>query len=186
MNALAGKLEELIKIAFNSKVEADYDQWRRRVTEFLNSALGGVTANDFASISIIGWRDRRAAQVGMLEGLVQKILSESNASPSPSVSQPRVAPEASHSKQVFVVHGHDTEAKETVARFIERLGLEPIILHEQASSGRTVIEKFEVFADVCFAVVLLTPDDVGAATSDATKLKRRARQNVVFELGYFV
>src|ERR1035438_6975181 len=69
-------------------------------------------------------------------------------------------------KKVFVVHGHDDEAKEKVARFLERLKLEPIILHEQPNEGRTVIEKFEVFADVGFAVVLLTPDDVGALASE--------------------
>jgi predicted nucleotide-binding protein len=95
------------------------------------------------------------------------------------------APVHVQSKKVFVVHGHDSEVKESVARFIERLGLEPIILHEQPNSGRTLIEKFEVFSDVGFAVVLLTPDDVGASTKDKENLKGRARQNVVLELGYF-
>jgi predicted nucleotide-binding protein len=87
---------------------------------------------------------------------------------------------------VFVVHRHDNEAKEKVARFLERLKLEPIVLHEQANEGRTVIEKFEVYADVGFAVVLLTPDDVGALAAERADLKSRARQNVVLELGYFL
>lgn len=89
------------------------------------------------------------------------------------------------SKRVFIVHGHDGEARETVARFLSTIGLEPIILHEQANRGRTVIEKVEANADVGFAVVLLTPDDVGRAQS-ASDLEPRARQNVLLELGYFI
>jgi predicted nucleotide-binding protein len=88
------------------------------------------------------------------------------------------------SRKVFVVHGHDEGARETVARFLERLDFEAIILHEQASRGRTVIEKVEDHGDVGFAVVLLTPDDEGCAKGGT--LMPRARQNVVLELGYFV
>ena len=61
----------------------------------------------------------------------------------------------------------------------------PIILHEQPNQGRTVIEKFEAHSDVSFAVVLLTPDDMGAVVS-STRLAPRARQNVILELGYFI
>ncbi|NIE82528.1 MULTISPECIES: nucleotide-binding protein [unclassified Burkholderia] len=88
------------------------------------------------------------------------------------------------SRRVFVVHGHDGEARETVARFLAKLGFEPIILHEQANQGRTIIEKFEAHGDVGFAVVLLTPDDEGRAMGG--ELQLRARQNVVLELGYFI
>lgn len=88
------------------------------------------------------------------------------------------------SRKVFLVHGHDEAVKECVARFLEKLDLQPIILHEQPNKGQTVIEKFEANSNVGFAVVLLTPDDVGRATSEK-KLKPRARQNVVLELGYF-
>ena len=88
--------------------------------------------------------------------------------------------------KVFIVHGHDEGARESVARFLERLDLDTVILHEQASSGRTVVEKLEHYADVDFAVVLLTPDDVGGAKGGPPdKLQARARQNVVLELGYF-
>jgi len=61
-----------------------------------------------------------------------------------------------------------------------------VILHEEASGGRTVIEKVEGHSDMGFAVVLLTPDDVGAPKATPNDLKPRARQNVIFELGYFV
>jgi predicted nucleotide-binding protein len=88
--------------------------------------------------------------------------------------------------KVFVVHGHDDSAREGVARFLEKLKLEPIILHEQPSAGRTIIEKVERYAEVAYAVVLLTPDDVGAVATASTALKPRARQNVILELGYFL
>jgi predicted nucleotide-binding protein len=84
----------------------------------------------------------------------------------------------SDSRNVFLVHGHDAAVRESVARLLERLDLRPIILHEQPNMGRTVIEKFEAHADVGFAVVLLTPDDVGGAASTG-KLSPRARQNVI-------
>jgi len=89
-------------------------------------------------------------------------------------------------KNVFIVHGRDEAAREKVARFLEHLGHNPIILHEQASSGKTVIEKLEYYADVDYAIVLLTPDDVGSLAVEKDSLKFRARQNVVLELGYFL
>lgn len=89
------------------------------------------------------------------------------------------------SNRVFVVHGHDDAAHQGLARFLEKLGLEAIILKEQPDQGRTIIEKFEHSAgDVGFAVVLLTPDDLGGSVKAATP-DARARQNVIFELGYF-
>ncbi|MBM5456398.1 nucleotide-binding protein [Pseudomonas sp. P66] len=88
------------------------------------------------------------------------------------------------SNKVFIVHGHDDGAKHMLARFIDRLGLESIILQEQPDRGRTIIEKFEQSAEVGYAVVLLTPDDVGGAVK-ADAPSARARQNVIFELGYF-
>jgi predicted nucleotide-binding protein len=88
---------------------------------------------------------------------------------------------------IFVVHGHDEAARESVARFIEKLGLRAVVLHEHASGGRTIIEKFEEESShIGFAVVLLTPDDVGASRDRPGGQGLRPRQNVVFELGYFV
>ena len=89
---------------------------------------------------------------------------------------------------VFVVHGRDEAAKHAIARFVEKLGLKPIILDEQPDAGLTIIEKLEREArNVGFAVALLTPDDVGALKDEADdQLKPRARQNVILELGYFM
>lgn len=89
-------------------------------------------------------------------------------------------------KKVFIVHGHDAEAKLEVARFIEKLGLEPIILHEQVSDGLTIIEKIERYSNVGFGIVLYTPCDIGYAKENEKEKMVRARQNVVFEHGYLI
>ena len=85
--------------------------------------------------------------------------------------------------EVFIVHGRDEGIKNTVARFLEKLGLQPIVLAEQPSQGLTIIEKFEQHAQVAFAVVLLTPDDTGSLRDEDNTPNPRARQNVIFELG---
>jgi len=89
--------------------------------------------------------------------------------------------------KVFIVHGHDGGTKLQVAEFIQNLtGERPVILHEQPDSGLTVIEKFETHAsEAGFVVVLLTADDVGGVKGSPDQ-RLRARQNVVFEFGYFI
>ncbi len=85
---------------------------------------------------------------------------------------------------VFIVHGHDGPAKTEVARLIERAGLNAVILHEQPNAGRTIIEKFEDHGGAAgFAVVVLTPDDLGGTDKDHLQL--RARQNVIGEMFWF-
>ena len=103
--------------------------------------------------------------------------------PGPVPSVPlKAAPPTGH---VFVVHGHDEAAKQSVARFLEHLGLQATVLHEKASAGRTIIEKFEDYSDVSYAVVILTPDDTCFRGEDEPAV-HRPRQNVVFELGFFI
>lgn len=102
------------------------------------------------------------------------------------INEPIITKEVSvATNKVFIVHGHNNEVKVNVARTIEKLGLEAIILHEQANSGKTIIEKFEEYADVAFAIILLTDDDLGKSKKD-DNLNTRARQNVILELGYFI
>ncbi|EJW0761683.1 nucleotide-binding protein, partial [Escherichia coli] len=105
-----------------------------------------------------------------------------------TTSGKEVAPLSIHAdnKKVFVVHGQDNAIKSEMARFLDKAGLEPIILHEQASSSNTIIEKIEANSDIGYAVVLYTPCDIGARKVDNPDLKSRARQNVVFEHGYFI
>jgi predicted nucleotide-binding protein len=90
-------------------------------------------------------------------------------------------------KKIFIIHGHDEAMKQTVARTLEKLGLTPVILHEQPNIGRTIIEKFTVYSDVSFAIALLSPDDVAhSTTANPKQAKFRARQNVILELGFFL
>jgi len=88
--------------------------------------------------------------------------------------------------KIFIVHGHNEAMKQSVARVIEKLELEPIILHEKSNQGQTIIEKFMSNSNVGFAIILLSADDIGYSKKDGEKsAKERARQNVVFELGFF-
>ena len=91
-------------------------------------------------------------------------------------------------RKVFISHGHDEEAITTVAEFVKNLGLKVAVLDEQPGNDLTVIENLERYADdTGFAIALLTPDDVGALKDEAGRqLNPRARQNVIFELGYFI
>lgn len=99
---------------------------------------------------------------------------------------PMQSKENAEVNEVFIVHGHDTASRETVARFIMSLGLKPIILLEQPNEGKTIIEKFERDADVSFAIVLLTLDDEGHPIGQSKEKRYRSRQNVILELGYFM
>lgn len=96
----------------------------------------------------------------------------------PSTEQP------SNEPRIFIVHGHNDGLLQTVARVIEHQGIKPIILKEQPSKGLTIIEKFEANAKSDFAIVLLTADDKGNVKTE-DEMNPRARQNVIFEMGYF-
>lgn len=112
------------------------------------------------------------AMIGILNAYLQIDFSENES----------VSNDKKQSDKVFVVHGHNEAVNQEVARTIEKLGLEAVILREQPNSGKTIIEKFEKYAkDVNFAVILLTADD----KIDGVE-KYRARQNVIFEMGYFM
>lgn len=88
-------------------------------------------------------------------------------------------------EKIFIVHGHDGELREKVARIIENQGIEAVILSEKANKGRTIIEKFESYSDVSGAICLYTADDI-SGSKKADSSAPRARQNVVFETGYFI
>lgn len=122
--------------------------------------------------------------VSTLKGLISDLeeMKEFAARAAPAATPKPSQP----SRRVFLVHGHDPAAKEAAARFLMKLDFKPVILHEQPNGGRTLIEKFETYADVAFAVVLLTPDDVGYSKAKPAEMHDRARQNVVFELGFFI
>ncbi|MBR3482515.1 MAG: nucleotide-binding protein [Neisseriaceae bacterium] len=87
--------------------------------------------------------------------------------------------------KVFIVHGHNGEIKQKVARLLEKQNIQPIILDEQVNEGKTIIEKFEQNSNVGAAICLFTADDTGKANKEKDD-KPRARQNVVLETGFFM
>jgi predicted nucleotide-binding protein len=135
------------------------------------------------------YRDRIEAQLTSLRSCIEQLRAMVRMPP-PSLKpapDPTAPPARATGRRVFVVHGHEEAPREAAARLLERLGLTPIILHEQPNKGRTIIEKFEDYSDVGFAVVLLTPDDRGGRHDEPLEAQRlRARQNVWLELGFFL
>ena len=168
----------------------DYDRYRH-ATDFDNGPFNYAYEVPIHQVHDSPARSK-ARNIALLEQAIESLkerLAENEALSEPedlpyAVSRQPMSPSAASSNKVFIVHGHAGEAREAVARFLDRLGFEPIILHEQANQGKTIIEKFEAHAGVGFAVILLTPDDVGGPS--ASEQKARARQNVMLELGYFI
>ncbi|MDC7705385.1 nucleotide-binding protein [Vogesella indigofera] len=164
----------------------------RHITDFnrIRYSLGAFTSSTpeqkFQQRYVDGLEDARYVLVSMIEE-IQEYWEEDGVS-NESSQNIKLPTSASYlnSKKIFLIHGHDNGTKETVARFISQLGLEPIILHEQANQGRTVIEKFEDHSDVGYAIALITPDDTGSSNKDPDNVQHRARQNVIFEFGYFI
>jgi len=129
------------------------------------------------------------AVIDVLERTMAKIRGGKVPAPRKPDSVPahdRATKTDTSSTRIFLVHGHDESARQTVARFLEKLHLEVVMLSERPGSGDTLIEKMERYSDVAFAVVLLTPDDLGGENTKSPKLRPRARQNVILELGYFM
>jgi hypothetical protein len=170
---------ELLRVIFtNDQVARDYDSPA-------DELLGGDIEEDSRALRL--FEQSMDKQIATLESVRKRLDLHPEAVPSRTTMEAvlPIARPRDRSK-VFVVHGHDQGAREGVARFLEKIGLEAILLREQPNRGRTVIEKFvDCAREVGFAVVLLTPDDLGGAAGGDAQMSR-ARQNVVFELGYFV
>lgn len=96
------------------------------------------------------------------------------------------------SDRVFIVHGHDQLLENSLEIFLKEIGLNPIVLHRKPDEGLTILEKFEKHSNAAYAFILLTPDDIGYPEEEHqekekdSKIEHRARQNVIFEFGYFV
>ena len=196
-------LDEIPKLKGLPPHSPKFEKWHRDTKTVIIKTFGDNSSqlNDFIDIPYspmvmyAGTDDPEYQQAyneglesacAILESMIDEIKEFwGEDSQSSEISTPQVNTQETSNK-VFIIHGRDTSAKAIVARFLEHLKLEPIILHERPNEGRTIIEKFEKFADVKFAVVLLTPDDVGALKEQDNDYKPRARQNVVFEFGYFI
>ena len=190
------KIPELKQQGYKSP---DFEKWKRDSRVVIEYTFGKESehVNEFTKIQylplVLG--DDRISQRAYLGGLnlassvLESMIDEfeefwQDDEVSTSVSDRRSV--ESSTSEVFLIHGRDEGTRETVARFLEHLGLVPVILAEQASQGSTIIEKFETHANVSFAIALLTPDDAGSLDSETDAPRPRARQNVIFELGYFI
>ena len=153
----------------------EYNKFKKTYFSLILSTLN-TQKSDYVRACKHGLETTKAVFLTYLEE-----LEEPNTAPNSQNALPR----DSAFTKVFIVHGHDGELKQSVARIIEKQGIEAIILSEQANQGRTIIEKFEDFCDVDAAICLYTCDDIARAKTANTDAMR-ARQNVVLETGYFM
>ncbi len=131
--------------------------------------------------------DATAGSYALVELAQEEYVKAIQAAVPHAAPRPPSAPQRPESRgpgRVFVVHGHDEQAKAETEALVGRLGLESVVLHRQANEGKTLIEKIEAHSDVGYVLVLVTPDDFGRSVRDGD-IRARARQNVVFEMGYF-
>lgn len=169
---------EYLKQSFNNE-HNEYKDRYDKCSMFIGFTKRAQTPN----AKLINFKETVQTKVGNLKKLLAKAdLLKSSVPGSKTIAK---AKEITNTNRIFIVHGHDERTKLDVARTLEKLGLEPIILSEQPNEGQTIIEKFELHADVGFAVVLLTADDLGRTKSEEDD-KYRARQNVILEMGYFI
>lgn len=151
-----------------------YEHTRFTKTYFsLGIFTTGTPDSEFVAACQSGLRKTEAIFQTYLEEMAEEFVQK------PTIVQPM------NYAKVFIVHGHDGELKQSVARIIEKQGIEAVILSEQANQGKTIIEKFENYSDVGGAICLFTADDLGRSKESETD-RARARQNVVFETGYFI
>lgn len=178
----------------------EYEKWELITENYLIKAFGKNSPNvkkvmDVGALLIATvqseawWEERRTknltSQIALLEGLAELLGTELNLCKEASNTSTEAPRPKGH--RIFLVHGHDESALHKVEQFLGCLGQDVVILRKQANEGRTIIEKFEDYADVGFAVVLLTADDRGGSVSAShSDLQSRARQNVILELGYFL
>lgn len=183
-----------------------FSAWRRKFSKFLDEKFPGESSRLNAKLTHLMfsirpgeseaqrfWREDGEVVASFIDSLVVDIeAGEYEADQKNSAVEEKdkemSKDHSTNKNRVFIVHGHDELVKTQTARFIEKLGFEAIILHEQASGGKTIIEKIEAYTNVGFAVVLYTADDKGNTKieADSGQLNDRARQNVVFEHGYLM
>jgi predicted nucleotide-binding protein len=186
INALESKLDTFVADVFG----ADTVEYERYVGDFKHISAGIWYSDKPAEEIADDYRkglETVKAQLEAIQSGFEEELGDNNDDQQIAPVQTPIQAKVITNK-VFIVHGHDDGLKETIARFLMKLSLEPVILHEQANEGKTLIEKFEKHSEsAAYAIVLLTPDDIGgpAKGGDNSPQQKRARQNVILELGYF-
>lgn len=188
-------LQELQDLEYSDNViENEYRKWNRKSWRYIESIFGknsqhineqtGIELECYNSYSDCDSKEiflsGKKEMQSLLESFIEEIEEWDDHS---SNLRKKSIPEIDKSK-VFIVHGHDDGLKNEVARFIEKLDLKAIILHEQPNAGKTIIEKIEFYSNVGFGIVLYTECDIGSKKGEEPK--SRARQNVVFEHGFLI
>lgn len=180
----------------------DFDAWQNKTEVVLRSIFGEVslTYKKFRDLSYTpsvwgegtDFRPYRANGVREAITILDSAKLELEIAREASIPEAvavAAAPAASElSTRVFIVHGQDDGKKYELESYLQKLLAEaPIILHQEPNGGRVLIEKLEdSAASVGYAIVLLTGDDVGRANAlESADDRPRARQNVVFEMGFF-
>ncbi|MEK6806961.1 MAG: nucleotide-binding protein [Pseudomonadota bacterium] len=186
----AEALEEKVRATLAEIFGNDTAEYRRHSISALDTLPWFMDGRQYPIQNVqAGYKQGIEAAVASLESvrdlLSERLADSTNATNIGSAQAGRPAARQVGNR-IFVVHGHDEAAKQALARYLERLSLEAVILHEQPNGGRTIIEKLEAHLDVDFAVILLTPDDVGAPKGADASMRARARQNVILELGLFI
>lgn len=199
LNELYLDIDDLISHHVTSAAPA-FIKWHTKLERFLAKKYGdqskeyaGFTNRSFTPLafSLNGYADyvgpcKRGLEVTKAELSVylEEILEEETNSKE-LLRESKEQHNISNMSSVFIVHGHNEALKQSVARIVEKQNIKPIILHEQPNKGATIIEKFENNSDVGAAICLFTDDDIGRA-KDEQQDNMRARQNVVFEAGFFM
>lgn len=175
-----------------SSSDSDFKAWKTDVQLCLSGLYGeksiqlrNFNNRPFSPMVIVGNTDWHEPYVRDLE-TTKKEFERYIGDFEDEYAKDNVKQNKTPNNKVFIVHGHDGELKEKVARRLEQQGIEAIILSEKANRGRTIIEKIEAYSDVHVAIALFTQDDFGVAKEEKGNEKYRARQNVVFEAGYFM
>ena len=163
-----------------------YDTWMGEVNIFNERHLKEHPLHDCISATYSQYR-KNSSSFNEMMGHLRALSADTDFFKTNVIQLPDDAGRSIMSNKIFIVHGHDDVAKLDMARTLEKAGFEAIILHEQPNAGRTIIEKFENYSDVGFAVILYTECDLGRdKETPAGSEKYRARQNVVFEHGFFI
>lgn len=189
INILIDELE-ILKY-YDGIIENEYMKWKEKSFRYLNSIFSENSKQACKFVDIVfecynsyydcipleTFNDAKKAMKSLLEVFIEEIEESEEKSQIDKDNNMGI-----DKSKVFIVHGHDDGLKHEVARFVNDLNLQEIILDEQPSQGMTILEKIEKYADVGFAIILYTECDIGG--KDKNSLQPRARQNVIFEHGY--
>ena len=210
-NEIIGNLEE-----YNSRLKSDviesfktkgrefgmerFDSWKKKFYKFLEVELPGeseILKKKLILYSVVSLYGMSAKEkflrnygnkvIAFIDSLILDISNDDYEEKVVTEKIINKTIDKNTSNNIFIVHGHDGELKEQVARLLDKLNIIPIILHEQPSAGKTIIEKIEKYSETTnFAIILYTPDDLTIDKDKDKVTNYRARQNVILEHGFLM